>query len=394
MSFLMRGWLLFPVVIVFLLSLECAKRSDAQGVPPPPDILRKWEAAGFRFAWATFRPFAKMSLQTSESRESIPVFRYTRNVSAAPPKSMLDGPPGFGIVIDDPAGSETLTSIPKKGVGLVAIQNCPVNEAAARALSAAISISHLEISTLPLTEETKSFDDTLAHLGTLRKLETINFGNTPLADGGLRFLLPQNRLRSLNVSHTKISDVSVIRISKCVTLEELEISYTSVTFEGLRHLASMESLARLAVGGNGIADKEVMEIAKLKQLKHLEATQTSVTSAGIAALGLLNLESLKLDGSTVSDADIKSLARLQRLKLLSIPAARISASGIRSLATMRNLESLNVSYASVSEADLFEIAKLPRLRSLQLNGVGASPAFWKEMHVQYPNVRFIRDAKD
>ena len=97
------------------------------------------------------------------------------------------------------------------------------------------------------------------------QLENLKLGDTNVGDQGVALLAGLTKLKSLDLSDSKITDAAMRDIGKLPSLETLEIIGTAVTNAGIAKLAGMENLKFLEVGPN--VSKQAADELK-KKLPH------------------------------------------------------------------------------------------------------------------------------
>src|ERR1700722_7637913 len=88
-------------------------------------------------------------------------------------------------------------------------------------------------------------------LATLKKLRTLDLSHTEVTDAGLKELSPLKQLRTLKLSGS-ITDTGLKALAALPQLQTLDLHSTDVTDAGLKHLAAFEQLRSLDLGGTKI----------------------------------------------------------------------------------------------------------------------------------------------
>lgn len=117
-------------------------------------------------------------------------------------------------------------------------------------------------------------------------------------------------LRLLDLTSTRIGDVSVKELTALLTLKELRLDRTAVSDAGLKHLKVLTGLERLGLGGTGVTDTGLKELASLTNLRELSVGHNLITDVGLNELSTLkSLKKLYLSGPQVhvTDAGVKEL---------------------------------------------------------------------------------------
>jgi hypothetical protein len=99
----------------------------------------------------------------------------------------------------------------------------------------------------------KVTDPGLARIALLHELEDLSLVNQrALTDAGLVALKALPRLKSVNLSGTKIGDAGMIHLGQCPSLRVLDLKNTDITDAGLVHLRGMRSLEIVDVEGTAV----------------------------------------------------------------------------------------------------------------------------------------------
>lgn len=110
-------------------------------------------------------------------------------------------------------------------------------------------------------------------------------------------------LRSLDLSHTEITDVGLRYIAQYLgQLSDLKLTKCwKVTDAGLAQLSSLENLNKLDLSScKMVSNQGLMHIIKCKNIIHLDCTNTSVDKEGLKKFIDGSDEKLKLYGQVVS----------------------------------------------------------------------------------------------
>lgn len=124
------------------------------------------------------------------------------------------------------------------------------------------------------------------------------------SDAGLAPLVPMaDKISSLDLAKTKITDAGLKPLAAFKNLKELHIEGTGITDAGLDHLKGLASLEYLNLYNTKITDAGMSKLAGLTKLKSLYLWQTGVTKAGVAVLkGKLSATHINTGWSAEDDA--------------------------------------------------------------------------------------------
>jgi Leucine-rich repeat (LRR) protein len=141
---------------------------------------------------------------------------------------------------------------------------------------------------------TQVTDDTMPHVGRLRKLEEFFVWDaTQLSDNGVEYLRNLDRLWSIHISNSRIGDDSLGVMSRLPRLERLSLQGNRFSDEGLAYLENMRHLKILWVGlGHGqITDQGANHLLKLRNLEELDLQGYVISNE--MRISLKNLPKLK-----------------------------------------------------------------------------------------------------
>ena len=148
----------------------------------------------------------------------------------------------------------------------------------------------------------------------MERLETILIDGSKLTDAGIRRLAVRPSLKEIYLTPaTNVTDASLAILGQVRSITTLQLPGCRVTDAGLAHLAGLK-LDHLDVSGAGITDAGLAGLLASKQFQTLGLADTSLTSAGLTALpGQRLLRGLGLDRTQVDDAGLARLATLPGL---------------------------------------------------------------------------------
>jgi hypothetical protein len=88
----------------------------------------------------------------------------------------------------------------------------------------------------------------------------LDLNQCAVGDDGLMWIARATRLRQLFLADTRISDVTLGRLTRLSHLEELDLSGTQITDDGLKQLAGLRSLRLLWVTDTAVSDGAIAEL--------------------------------------------------------------------------------------------------------------------------------------
>lgn len=175
-------------------------------------------------------------------------------------------------------------------------------------------------------------------------------------------------LKSLDLSHNKISDAGVEVFQHVTTLNQLSVAGCDITKEGAAFL-SETGLIELDLSYNPIGDDGARAIALNKTIRYLKLDATSIQFLGTDALAKNQcLEELSLIGNGIGDAGIKALSQNQSLRFLDVTACGLSSRAVLYLSSMSTLLGLIIDRNCLGELGAIDLALNPTLKSLKASG--------------------------
>jgi Leucine-rich repeat (LRR) protein len=165
----------------------------------------------------------------------------------------------------------------------------------------------------------------LAELGKLKGLRTLDLSKSTLDDSALKGLLTLDRLIYCDLSDTRITDSGVAGLSSLVDLECLNLSRTQVSDQRIQALGSLVHLRDLRVDDCDLTNLAAERLSRFSSLEGVSLNGTKVTDEGVCSLASLPfLRNLSLNSCKVSDAGIQSLVHAKHLEGIAVDTTRVS----------------------------------------------------------------------
>jgi hypothetical protein len=135
--------------------------------------------------------------------------------------------------------------------------------------------------------ECDGFDDeSLAFIGKLAGLKTLNLGDAQVTSAGLKHLTGLKHLESLDLGWTKdVGDAAVPLLAKLPGLKVLGLGGTKITDAGVPGLASIRNLRELKLPATAVTDRGFAALEACRGLEKIAlGKKTKVTPAAIDRL--------------------------------------------------------------------------------------------------------------
>jgi serine/threonine protein kinase len=116
------------------------------------------------------------------------------------------------------------------------------------------------------------------------KVVGLVLNQTAVGDPQADMICEFTNLKYLHLDDTKVSDLTMAKLSSLRHLVMLEVRRTAITDEGIRSLVRTPQLSHLALDGTGISDVGLLELRQLSDLKVVTLTRTQVSAQAIEAL--------------------------------------------------------------------------------------------------------------
>ena len=207
----------------------------------------------------------------------------------------------------------------------------------------------LRLLSLPALEKlnlshTRISDEGLLHLRPARQIRDLNLLYAEqITDLGLNAVKGWANLKRLNVRGTRISDPTLAIVGKLTRLESLDIANTGVTDKGLDSLVPLTQLKHLAIGRTRFTEEalgvlrvlttlESLDLSGPRGLARTQRSEGGAIPAGIAELKELRV--LRVGHSPVSAEELRLLSgSLTKLEKLGLEAcARIGDEALKVVA--------------------------------------------------------------
>ena len=235
----------------------------------------------------------------------------------------------------------------------------------------------------------------------LDRLWSLWLSRSNITDDALAHLAAAPGLSRLYLRSTRITDEGLRHFQQGPPLHVLDLSHTAVGDDGLRHLAGLTrrrypSLvinlegSRVTISGVAQFLKSLLETGPHAEtwmrVKEGSVSQTclfyggsTMTDAQIECFhGFSGIRHVDLSKTQITDAGLKVVASLPDLAYLDVPGTRITDRGLVHLKGLTHLQGLNLSHTEVTGSGLEHIAGLAQLRVLELGGTRVTDSGLKE----------------
>ncbi|MCI0640424.1 MAG: sigma-70 family RNA polymerase sigma factor [Gemmataceae bacterium] len=163
---------------------------------------------------------------------------------------------------------------------------------------------------------------------------------------------PHHPIVSLMLAGAPVTDDDVRQFDGLEKLESLNLQKTSITDVALRHLRPHKQLKSLSLAETSVSDEGLKQLRQLTALESLDLRKTRVTDAGLCLLKEnVQLKSLNLAGTAIGGAGLEEVAHLKQLQYLDLLACRLTEAAQKHLSRLAQLRFLNLAYCEGIDAN-------------------------------------------
>ena len=245
-------------------------------------------------------------------------------------------------------------------------------------------------------------------------LRNLSLARTALNDKTLNVLKRFKNIQYLSIEHTYCSATAFYMLGLFPDLEEVDVNkkldphgwfYTLIRQPSLKRLPgtdlvkldlhswkitdeSLISLTRqlptrtLTISGNELTDKCLVALKQMPELKELFAENCKLSGEGFGSRNpqTQKLEKLVLDENPLTNTGLSEIATLKQLRFLSLRRciAFKTTDNFRAFENM-NLTYLNLSANPITADDIKALIKLPNLQALKLDDMPIRPELFDEL---------------
>ena len=184
---------------------------------------------------------------------------------------------------------------------------------------------------------------------------------TDIDDNGFTRLRSVGRLRMLDVSWTRVTNVGVQALAGHSSLEELNLQGAKgVTGDVIESLANIPNLKSITIGGSGITGGDIRKLATLSTLEFLDISYTHVSASDLhgvefpSSLRELRCASCNLDDSSLAEL----IPRISSVQVLALSGnASISIGSVDRISRLRKLRIVTLSGTRIGNEGARRISK-------------------------------------
>lgn len=150
-------------------------------------------------------------------------------------------------------------------------------------------------------------------------------GGPDTVDDDLECIVNMPNIRELYLADSLVTDKSLALIGQLEHLESLDLTLTNISDDGVSNLVHCRHLKILQLGGTKIKDPSMIYICKLRHINELDISGTLITNEGFKNIGALGrLDRLSMYGTKITCDGLKYCKDLQNLRELWIGGTEIT----------------------------------------------------------------------
>lgn len=196
----------------------------------------------------------------------------------------------------------------------------------------------------------------------------LEFKGNIFTEKGLEPLKGLFTLTELDLSACTIPDVAFLSL-KDLDLKILELGTSSITDQSIDTLAQLNKLVSLSMDQTALTDAAVPKIAKIKSLKTLNLASTKIGDSNLSALSTMpTLMSIDLRHTKVTDKGVAYIAKSKTVEILDFEGDQLTNKAMTFLKTMPKLTWLKIKSTGIKGDGFAEVKNFPTLFCLEIGG--------------------------
>jgi len=231
-----------------------------------------------------------------------------------------------------------------------------------------------------LLNETAVTDAGMATVGKVATLQNVDLRGCTISNAGLEPLTALSELKALRLSGesgvTSVDDDGMVHVGKMKNLKALLLDFLWISEVGLEQLAGLDKLEELYLAKTLVGDDALAMMSQFPRLKKLRISQCQFENAGLAHLAkVTTLEDLDLsENNSINDSGMPHLSGLKKLKRLNLWRTFVGDAGVEKLAGLTAMEWLNLDNSQISDDCLKHLSGMSKLSFLHLGSTLVSDA--------------------
>lgn len=202
----------------------------------------------------------------------------------------------------------------------------------------------------------------------LSECETLYFDKNNINDSVGIYLSKCVNLRTLSLSWTYITDLTVKSLSECRFLTDINLSYNkNITDRSVEYLSKCEKLHTVNLCDTNITDMCWYYLSNLVDLHTVNLSLTKITDTTVGFLSnRKNLYNLGLRQTKITDTAMSFLTKCENLQIINISMNKLTDTTSKHLSKVKNIKFIDISYNDLTDLSCEYLSKCESLHSISL----------------------------
>lgn len=210
-------------------------------------------------------------------------------------------------------------------------------------------------------------DDDLSAIADCVECKHLVLVNNNLSGPGLKYLEKLKNLTFLNLAQNDIRNAGLKSLIDLTNLKQLDLSFNRHIAGGtFRYFGEKNKLDSLSLEGTEMSDNGLKSLSHLGAIVSLNLSDIPITEAGVKSLcSIKNLADLDLSKTNLSKTGLEYLCKNRpTLRSVMIRNTNIGDASVPDILRLRNLQVLDISGTTITDSGFLKLAELPKLQQL------------------------------
>jgi hypothetical protein len=213
-------------------------------------------------------------------------------------------------------------------------------------------------------------------------LEEFNAARSTVSDRVAPMIGSMRRLNTVNFDDTSIGDLMMVELAKSAALSSISVRGTKITNGGLDALTVHRKVEFLYLDRTRVGDVGIHAVLQgLPHLKQLSLAKTLVSDSAFANARIpATLRSIVLDDNAIGDVSVEKLVQSKQIQYVFLDRTRVSDIGIKALTQCKSIRSISIVGTKVSDAGFDDLELLFELEYLDISETALTDTTIERLH--------------